>query len=59
MYAPTKPVEVRVPHLEQPVALGEALKKLFASVGAQPCGGCQKRAGELDRRLIFVPWRQR
>lgn len=50
------PREIRVPFLGQQAGLGSVVTRLTSAVGIPPCGGCKKRAEELDRRVVFVPW---
>lgn len=52
----TERTSIPVPFLGQQVGLGAAIARLTSAVGIQPCGGCKKRAEELDRRFVFRPW---
>jgi hypothetical protein len=39
---------------EEEVGLGDVIKKVTYAIGfKQPCGGCQKRAAALNRRMRF------
>lgn len=51
-----KPVhEVRLPGFvpDEPVGLGEVVKRATSAVGIAPCGGCAQRAARLDGWLAF------
>jgi len=37
----------------KPAGLGDAVKALTSAVGIEPCGGCQKRAEWLNRKVPF------
>lgn len=50
------PREIPVPFLNRQMGLGSMVSRLTSVVGIPPCGGCKKRAEELDRRVMFVPW---
>jgi hypothetical protein len=41
--------------LPSEIGLGEVVKRGTAAVGVKPCAGCLKRAGQLDRVLVFAP----
>ena len=47
---------VRLPGflIEEETGLGDVIKKATASAGIKPCGGCQKRAGTLNRWMTFT-----
>jgi hypothetical protein len=38
---------------DEDVGLGDILKGLTSVVGIRPCGGCERRAAALNRRIIF------
>lgn len=46
---------IRVPGflVDQEIGLGSAIKRVTARVGVRPCGGCQRRAAQLDRRIVI------
>lgn len=46
---------IRVPGflVDQEIGLGSAIKRVTASVGVPTCGGCQRRAAQLDRRVVL------
>jgi hypothetical protein len=48
---------IRLPSflVENPVGLGDAIKRVTSSVGVRPCGACAERAAKLDRWLAFEP----
>jgi hypothetical protein len=39
--------------VEEPVGLGEVVKRITTSIGVQPCGSCGQRAKRLDQWLRF------
>lgn len=39
---------------EQEVGLGEVIKRVTATMGLRPCGGCQQRAARLNRLVGFT-----
>ena len=41
------------------IGLGEVIKRATATAGIRPCGGCQRRAAALDRRIVFTGGRRR
>jgi hypothetical protein len=41
--------------MQQPVGLGDVVKKVTTRMGISPCGGCRKRAEALNRAVVFVP----
>lgn len=48
--------QVRLPGFapETPVGVGDALKRLTATLGIGACGGCQRRADRLNQRYVIV-----
>jgi hypothetical protein len=50
-----RPIRIPVPGLRTGVGLGQAVKKVTTSLGVRPCGGCEKRAAAMDRRVMFGP----
>lgn len=48
---------VRLPRLivEQPVGLGQIIKRVTGAAGMTPCGPCEQRAARLDRWLEIAP----
>jgi len=46
---------VRLPGflIEEPIGLGDAIKKITYAMGIKPCGGCEKRAAALNRWVRF------
>jgi hypothetical protein len=50
---------VRLPRMivQEPVGLGDAVKRSTTLLGVRPCGGCQKRATRLNRWVGFEPRR--
>ena len=47
---------VRLPGFigDEDVGLGDVVKRVTSAIGIQPCGGCQRRAAVLNRRLRFT-----
>jgi hypothetical protein len=52
----SRPFSVRLPGFvrEQPVGLGDAIKRVTYAVGIKPCGGCGRRAAALNRWVVFT-----
>jgi hypothetical protein len=50
-----RPIRIVAPGVKRAVGLGQVAKKVTAMIGIRPCGGCQRRAQALDRRVVFVP----
>ena len=50
-----KPYRIRLPGflIEQEVGLGNAIQRVTYAMGIKHCGGCEKRAAALNRRIIF------
>jgi len=51
-----QPMSLPIPGLTHPVGLGDVLAAMTSAVGVKPCGGCQRRKEELNRRVRFNPW---
>jgi hypothetical protein len=51
-----KPFEARLPAFveDEPVGLGDAIKRATTRVGIRPCGGCERRAQWLNSWLTFT-----
>ena len=51
-----QPYRVRLPGfiVAEDIGLGETVKRATSYLGVRPCGGCQKRAAVLNRRLVFT-----
>ncbi len=53
---PWKPLQVKVPfYTGKPVGLGDVVKRATSAVGVKPCGGCQRRAQAMNRRVVIGP----
>jgi hypothetical protein len=52
---PREPFQVRLPGFvpEEPVGLGDAVKRATSLVGIRPCGGCERRARRLNQWIAF------
>jgi hypothetical protein len=57
---PRKTLSVRLPGFvaDRDIGLGDAITRFGRAVGLRPCGGCARRAAQLNRLLVFTP-RQR
>lgn len=55
-----KPYQVRLPGFvtNEPLGLGEVVKRATSGVGLRPCTDCERRAAALNRRVVFTPWRR-
>jgi len=40
---------------DEPVGLGQVVKRVTSSLGVRPCGACERRAARLDQLLRFTP----
>jgi hypothetical protein len=49
------PYRVHLPGFikDEEVGLGDVIKRVTYAVGITPCGGCERRAGTLNRWLVF------
>jgi hypothetical protein len=49
------PRSIRLPGFvsEEQVGLGDVIKRATSALGIRPCGGCERRAAQLNRRVIF------
>jgi hypothetical protein len=47
---------VRLPGFitDEEIGLGDALKRATSYFGLRPCGGCERRAAALNRRIVFT-----
>jgi hypothetical protein len=56
-----QPFRVRLPGFlsDEEIGLGDAVKRVTASFGIRPCGGCERRAAALNRSLVFTTRRTR
>jgi hypothetical protein len=54
--APRQPREVRIPGFvpDEPVGLGDVVKRATSRAGIKPCGGCARRASALNRAVVFT-----
>ena len=55
------PRRIRVPGflVDQEIGLGSAIKRATGGIGIRPCGGCRRRADQLDRRVVLEGRRTR
>ena len=59
---PDEAIRIRLPgfiRTGDEIGLGEVIKRATATAGIRPCGGCQRRAAALDRRIVFTGGRRR
>lgn len=50
-----EPYRVRLPgFLVEDIGMGDAIKRATAYIGVSPCGGCERRAEALNRRVVFT-----
>jgi hypothetical protein len=50
------PVHVRMPGFvtDEDIGLGDSIKRVTYALGIKPCGGCEKRAAQLNRWMVFT-----
>jgi hypothetical protein len=50
-----KPYRLRLPGfiIDEEIGLGDAIQRLTYAAGIKRCGGCEKRAATLNRKIIF------
>jgi len=50
-----QPYRMRLPGFvsDDDIGLGDLLKRVTYAVGIKPCGGCERRAAALNRRMVF------
>lgn len=50
------PFVVRLPAFisNEQIGLGDAVKRVTAQMGLRTCGGCERRAGTLNRWVVFT-----
>jgi hypothetical protein len=55
------PHRVRLPGfiLDEDVGLGSVIKRVTATFGIRPCGGCEQRAATLNRWFVFTGSRRK
>jgi hypothetical protein len=51
-----EPFRIRLPGFirDEEIGLGDVLKRVTYAAGIRPCGGCDKRAATLNRRVVFT-----
>ncbi len=47
--------QIPIPGLSHPVGSGSVVKSVLGRLGAQPCGGCNKRANTMNGAVGFRP----
>jgi hypothetical protein len=51
-----QPRNVRLPVFvsDEPLGLGDVIKRATSTIGIKPCGGCAERAARLNSRVAFT-----
>ena len=51
-----EPFRIRLPGFirDEEIGLGDVVKRVTYAAGIRPCGGCEKRAAALNRRIVFT-----
>ncbi len=51
-----EPFRVHLPGFiqDEQIGLGDVIKRVTFAAGIRPCGGCEKRASALNRRVVFT-----
>jgi hypothetical protein len=51
-----QPFRVRLPGFvsDEEIGLGTVIKRVTATFGIRPCGGCERRAAALNRQIVFT-----
>jgi hypothetical protein len=58
--AEREPHQIHLPgFINEEIGLGDVIKRATSAVGIKPCGGCERRAAALNRRVVFSGQRQR
>jgi hypothetical protein len=54
--AKDEPYRVRLPGFisDEEIGLGDVVKRVTYAAGIRPCGGCERRAGALNRWMVFT-----
>jgi hypothetical protein len=52
-----RPLQLRVPFIQQQTGLGDAVAQLTRAIGVKPCEPCKQRQARLNRALQLNPWR--
>lgn len=53
--APKRSIQLPRFLVQEPVGLGDVIKRVTASVGVAACGACQQRAERLNQWVRFTP----
>jgi hypothetical protein len=50
------PYRVRLPGFirDDDIGLGDVVRRITYAMGIRPCGGCERRASTLNRRVVFT-----
>ena len=50
------PFRIRLPGFigDEQIGLGDVVKRVTYAAGIRPCGGCERRAAALNRRVVFT-----
>jgi len=51
-----QPRNLRLPVFvsDEPLGLGDVIKRATSTIGIKPCGGCAERAARLNSRVAFT-----
>ena len=51
-----EPFRIRLPGFvrDEEIGLGDVVRRVTYAAGIRPCGGCEKRAAALNRRVVFT-----
>ena len=51
-----QPYRARLPGFvsDKEIGLGDVIKRVTSTFGIRPCGGCERRAAALNRRLVLT-----
>jgi len=53
---PGGPRALKIPGFvpDEPIGLGDVVKRVTSRAGVRPCGGCARRAAALNRAIVFT-----
>jgi hypothetical protein len=51
-----QPFRIRLPGFirDEEIGFGDVVRRVTYAAGIRPCGGCEKRAAALNRRVVFT-----
>lgn len=55
-HSKNEPFRIRLPGFirNEDIGLGDVVRRVTYAAGIRPCGGCDKRAAALNRRVMFT-----